>query len=172
MACLGIQGFIADSLLLMPQSSSVTTKSFMYLSIITAVIWVQFSMNFCLNYWHHCLTVMPPSRFVRISGPSVTFLNCISDPTNLLPKIFQWLHISNSMKSKPLRMTHKFLCNRSSACLSRLISAGPLTLHLFILNNLLFLACTKALSPWGISCINSPTHTLPSAIPMLPLLPG
>lgn len=50
MACSGIQGFTVYSLLLMPQSSSVTTESSMYLGITTAVIWVQLSMNFCLNY--------------------------------------------------------------------------------------------------------------------------
>lgn len=136
MAWWGIQDFIGDCLPLMYQSSLATTQNSMCLNTLTCLHhhwWylclvlseLLLELLTLLPNWYTCLLFCP----VQISGSSVTFLKCSSDPTNLLPKIFQWLSISNSMKFKPLKMTHKFLCNRSSACLCRLISVGPLTLH-------------------------------------------
>lgn len=58
--------------------------------------------------WHLCLLLC-----LLISVPSVIFLKFSSDLTNFLSKIPQWLPIANSIISKPLRMTHKFLCNQS-----------------------------------------------------------
>lgn len=161
MAWLGIQGLIAVSIPLMPQSSLTTTKSCMCLNIRLHHSCYYYGSILCelllevltpLPNWDACLLLCS----IHTSWPSMIFLKCNSDPTNLFPKIFQWLPVPNSMKSKPLRMIRKFLCTQSSACLSRLISAGPLTLHLFILNDVLFTAYTKALSPWGPSHIDSP----------------
>lgn len=76
----------------------------MCLSITTAVIWVQFSMKFCLNYGHNCLTGMPTPCFGLSTSvePVWPFQNAALTQPISSPKIFQWLPIPTAWNLNPL----------------------------------------------------------------------
>lgn len=68
------------------------------------VIWVQFSVKFCLNYGHNCLTGMPAPCFGLSTSvePVWPFQNAALTQPISSPKIFQWLPIPTAWNLNPL----------------------------------------------------------------------